>query len=465
MSKRFRPCDLNQPYLLPPSLEDWLPEHHLARFIAQIVDELDLSRIYARYQRKDGRGLAAYHPLMMTRLLLYAYAIGITSSRRIEKATYDDLALRYLATDQHPDHDTIAAFRQEHLEELAKLFVQALQLCRRAGMVKLGNVAIDGTKIRANAGRRAYRYAELQEQERQLQEMVDRLLREAAQTDSEEDARWGKGRSDDRLPAELATAQGRLEKIRQAKRELEEEAQQRLGQARHDYPGSGKPGSPQQGKGAREECSPQAYEKLKKRLWRARREAREPRRLYHFTDPDCRMMKDKGLQRLVHGYNAQLAVDGEAQVIVGAEVSQEAADGGLLLPMVDQVRKTLGEAPRVVTADAGYWDTTSINDPSLAGIETLVTPDAMHGARRKSQHKHNPTVERMRKLLRQPRERSLYGMRKTIVEPVFGQIKQIRGFRQFTLRGLAKVQAEWKLICLTHNLLKLYRHRWLPQLA
>src|SRR5258706_14231313 len=236
MSKRFRECSLDQPFLMPPSLQDWLAEDHLARFIVEVADTLDLREIYADYERQDGRGLAAYHPLMLTRLLLYGYATGRTSSRRIEQATYDDVAFRYLAADQHPDHDTIAQFRQRHLKALAGLFAQALRLCQRAGLVKLGTVAIDGTKLQANASpAQSLRYQRLEEEEKRLQAIVEEMLSEAGRVDAEEDARWGKGQRAEALPPELATAAGRLEKIRQAKRELEQEAQQQLAEASQQH--------------------------------------------------------------------------------------------------------------------------------------------------------------------------------------------------------------------------------------
>ncbi len=224
---------MDQPYLLPPSLQDWLPENHLARFVAEVVNELNLSGIYAEYERKDGRGLAAYHPLLLTRLLLYGYAIGVTSSRRIEKATHEDVAFRYLAANQHPDHDTLAHFRRTHLEALAGLFVQALRLCQKAGLVALGNVAIDGTKIMANASRdRSASYQKLTEREQYWKETVDKLLADAQRTDGEEDEKWGKGKKPEALPADLSDAKRRLARIQQAKQELEREAQEMLKEAK-----------------------------------------------------------------------------------------------------------------------------------------------------------------------------------------------------------------------------------------
>lgn len=302
MSKRFRECSLDQPFLLPPSLQDWLPEEHLARFIADVSEELDLSAIYAEYERKDGRGLAAYHPLLLTRLLLYGYAIGVTSSRRIERATYDDLAFRYLAADRHPDHDTIAAFRREHVEALAGLFVQALRLCQKAGLVKLGNVAIDGTKMLANAStHRSVPYRKLREREQHWKDTVDRLLAAAEHTDQQEDRQWGQGQPADPLPAELARAQSRLERIRRAKAELEQEAHQEWEAAQQNFT-PGKPGRPRKDAAAQPE-DPQPRQSAKLRFRRARKNAAHPTRQYNFVDPDSRVMRDNARKCFVQAYN------------------------------------------------------------------------------------------------------------------------------------------------------------------
>src|SRR5271154_6069549 len=229
VNKRFRVCSYDQPFLLPPSLQDWLPENHLARFVADVMNELDLSSIYGSYERSDGRGLSAYHPMLMARLLLYGYCIGVTSSRKIEQATYDNLAFRYLSADQHPDHDTLAAFRQEHVAALAGLFVQALRLCQKAGLVKLGNVAIDGTKIKANAStHRSVDYQKISEREQHWRSEVERLMNQAQQTDQEEDRRFGVSQPADPLPEDLANAQKRLQRLQQAKTELEQEAKEQL---------------------------------------------------------------------------------------------------------------------------------------------------------------------------------------------------------------------------------------------
>jgi transposase len=462
VNKRFRVCNLDQLFLLPPSLQDWLPEDHLARFIADIMNELDLSAIYREYERKDSRGLSAYHPLLLTRVLLYGYCVGITSSRRIERATHDDVAFRYLAANQHPDHDTIASFRQEHLDALAGLFVQALRLCQKAGLVKLGNVAIDGTKIMANAStRRSVPYQKLTEREQYWKEAVERLLAEAQLTDQEEDQRWGKGQPADPLPPELANAQSRLERIRQAKRELEQEAQRQLDAVKQKYTPRKRGRPTKQEAATRSEDSLEA-QKAKKQFQRAAKNADHPTRQYNFVDPDSWVMKDMARKSFVQAYNAQAAADSHAQVIVAAEVTQEVVDRHQLLPMVAAVKQATGGSPQTVTADAGYWDTLSLRDEALTGIQMLVAPDAgPHSSEPPDSPKvpHTQEARLMRERLESEEGKLLYAMRKAVIEPVFGQIKEIRNIRRFRLRSFQKVAAEWKLICATHNFLKLYRHR------
>ena len=460
MNKRFLVCDLNQPFLVPPSLQDWLPEDHLARFVAEVMDELDLSAIYQAYERHDGRGLSAYHPLMLARVLLYGYCIGVTSSRRIEKATHDDVAFRYLAADQHPDHDTIADFRQQHLEALAGLFLQALRLCQKAGLVKLGNVALDGTKMMANAStRRSVPYKKLMDREHYWQAKVDQLLVQAQRTDQEEDQRFGKGQPADPLPEELAHAQSRLQRIRQAKTALEQEARQELEAAAEQHTPRER-GRPRKQDPPRHD--PQRRAKEKNRLRRAKQNADQPTRQYNFVDPDSRVMKDTGRKCFVQGYNAQIAVDAPGQVIVAAEVTQQTTDRKQLLPMTQSVRAATQCSPEVITLDAGYWDTVSLRDPSLQGIQVLVSPDSQPqppGAPLPANAPQNDEALRMRELLATDTGKALYALRKSTVEPVFGQIKEARGIRRFRLRGLTKVASEWKLICATHNLLKLFRHQ------
>lgn len=454
---------------MAPSLHDWLPETHLARFIAEVVSALNLSAITDVYFRKDARGREGYHPEMLTRLLLYGYATGVSSSRRIEKATYESIPFRYLAADQHPDHDTIASFHQQHLVALGALFSQALLLCSKAGLVKLNNVAIDGTKLKASASFGSGKtHAKMSEEEQKLTELVNRWMKEAAETDAAEDAHYGKGKNEDSLPEKLATVNQRLERIKKAKQELEEEAKQRLEQAQRDYP------PPKRGRRSKQSAieqpvtpdEQQIREKRKVRLQKARENAKQPKRRYNFTDPDSRMMMDKGQRHLVYGYNAQAAVDGHAQVIVSAELTQDETDHSMLLPMVAAVEQAMGAKPATITADAGYWDTENIDSEALKGMQALVNPDGGRPAKKgeeKKQRRSNPTMERMREMLKTEEAEALYEQRKTIVEPVFGQIKQARGIRELSLRGLKKTKAEWQLICLTHNLLKLYRHDWVPR--
>jgi transposase len=414
VNKRFRVCDLNQPFLLSPSLQDWLPEGHLARFVADVTNELDLSAIYAEYERNEGRGLSAYHPLLLTRLLLYGYSTGMTSSRAIEKATYDNLAFRYLAADQHPDHDTIASFRQEHLEALAGLFVQALRLCSKAGLIKLGDIAIDGTRMLANAStRHSVSHQKLREQEQYWKAAVERLLNEAQRKDEQEDQRFGKGQSAELLPEELAHAQSRLERIRQAKAELEREAQQDL-----EALGPGrKRGRPRkQDMGGLSEEERRQLKKKKKKLSRARKNAQQPSRQYNFVDPDSRVMKDNGRKCFVQGYNAQIAVDTYQQVIVAAEVTQQVTDREQLVPMVNSVRGNNPIEDATVVADAGYWDTASLHHPALKGIRVAVSPDSqprMPGDPLPPNAPNNEEALRMRQWLTTPAGRAIYILRKS----------------------------------------------------
>jgi transposase len=465
MNKQFRTCDLNQPYLLPPSLQDWLPEGHLVRLVAEVVDTLDLGEIYARYERKDGRGLAAYHPVLMVRLLMYGYCQGVASSRRIERATYEDVAFRYLAVDQHPDHDTIAAFRQEHLESLSKLFVQVLRLCQEAGLVKLGHVALDGTKVKANASKhKAMSYARMEKAEKELEAEVEALLAEAARVDAEEDGKYGKGKRGDELPEEWARRESRLEKIREAKAALEQEARERAEEEKARVEAQLKEREKQEQERGRKFGGrpPQAPDPEQ-----AKPEAKAQR---NFTDPDSRIMKDGATKEFVQAYNAQAVVDSQAQVIVVAAVTQEANDQKQLVPMLEQVEVLTGSKAQQATADAGYFSEQNLTDPKLQGIDLLVAPDRQkHGEAVPGTTGPPPpeasVAEQMRHKLRTPEGRAVYKMRKAVVEPVFGQIKEQRGFRRFLLRGLAKVGAEWKIICATHNLLKLFQSGWRPQMA
>ncbi len=465
MGKSFLPDAVNQSLLFPPSLHDWLPEGHLARFLVDVVGALELSAIYASYEEKDGRGMSAYAPAMMVRVLLYGYATGVYSSRKIEARTYEDVAFRYLSADAHPDHDTFAEFRKRHLEALAGLFTQALLLCEKAGLVKLGHVSIDGTKIKANASKhKAMSYGRMGETEARLKAEIETLLRQAEATDAAEDAQYGKGRRGDELPEELRRRESRLKKIQQAKAELEQEAREKAERERAEAEAK---------LAARREEEERTGKKKRGREpqvanpEQAKPEAKAQR---NFTDPESRIMPDgahKG--SFVQGYNAQAVVDATAQVIVAADITQETTDNHQLLPMLAQVEENLGRKPQVASADAGYWSEANVTDQSVAGIDLhIATGRDQHGETIATASEPPPGAtprEAMRHKLRTEAGRSIYKMRKAIVEPVFGQIKEGRGFRRFSLRGHQNVRCEWKLVCAASNLLKLFGSGWRPQLA
>jgi transposase len=461
MGKSFRCDDLNQALLLPPSLHDWLPENHMARFLVDVVDALDLSAIHASYDAGDGRGQSAYAPAMMVRVLLYGYATGTFSSRKIQAKTFEDVAFRFLSADEHPDHSTLAEFRKRHLQALAGLFTQALQLCQKAGLVKLGHVAIDGTKLQGNASKhKAMSYGRMGEAEKKLKDEIDALLKRAAEVDAAEDEKFGKGRSGDDLPAELARRESRLAKLQAAKAELEAEARQqaeekkaaveaRIAERREQEARTGKKIRGAEPRAADPET--------------ATPDAKAQR---NFTDPESRIMPS-GSQKgaFVQGYNAQIAVDGQAQIIVAVEVIQQTTDNHQLAPMLEQTEQNVGTRPQAASADTGYWNPEQVEKIKGQGIDLHVaTGKQKHGDTSQPTDGspinagEEPSLrEQMRRKLASEAGRDLYRMRKAIVEPVFGQIKEWRGFRRFSLRGLDNVRGEWKLVCLTHNLLKLFR--------
>jgi len=464
--KTFKPYTPDQLLLLPPALQDWLPEGHLALFISDVVDHaLDLTPILVAYETGEGRGQPPYHPALMVKLLVYAYCTGKPSSRQIEQATYEEVPYRVLAANQHPDHDTIATFRQQHLQALAGLFTDVLDLCRQAGLVKLGHVALDGTKVLANASKhKAMSYGRMAEAERKLEQEVAALLAQAQQVDAAEDAQYGKGTRGDELPQELTRRESRLAKIREAKAALEAEAkaqaiaaaeaaQAKLAERQRQAESTGRkpPGRPP-------------------RMPDPAQVAPAPKAQRNFTDPDSRIMKDGATKSFVQAYNAQAAVDGQAQIILAAEVTQDANDKQQLVPMLSQVTASCGQPPAAASADAGYFSATSVTDKTLQGIDLYVPPDRQkHGERAPAASAPPPpdaaAITQMRAKLQTAAGQAIYALRKAIVEPVFGQIKDARGFRRFSFRGLGKVQAEWQVICLTHNLLKLFRAGWCPQAA
>ena len=435
-------------------------------FLVDVVSALDLDAIYASYREKDGRGQAAYAPEMMVRLLLYGYANGVSSSRKIETRTYEDVAFRYLSGDQHPAPATLAEFRKRHLTALAGLFRQALLLCAKAGLVKLGHVAIDGTKIKANASKhKAMSYKRMTETEARLDQEVKALLHQAEETDAAEDAQYGKKRRGDELPDELQRRESRLQKIREARQALEDEARQKAEIERAEA--------------KRKLAEREEEERRTGKKKRGRKpEAPDPDQAKpddtaqrNFVDPESRIMPDgahKG--SFVQGYNAQIAVDSASQVIVAAEITQETNDKMQLLPMIAQIVTNLEQKPEKVSADTGYFSEANVTDESVKNVDLYVaTARDKHGDPAETATGDAPAgstpQEQMRHKLKTEAGRSVYKMRKAIVEPVFGQIKEQRGFRRFSLRGKQKVRREWKLVCAASNLLKLFRSGWTLETA
>jgi transposase len=446
---RFIPYEPDKPLELAPDIRKWLPPDHLALFISDVVDTLDLTEITEEYLHLQG-GHPAYHPAMMLKLLFYGYCVGIRSSRRIEQKTYEDVAFRVLSCDSHPDHSRISDFRKRHLRAISRLFVQVLGICKEAGLVKLGYVALDGTKVKANASKhKAMSYDRMVRKEKELAREVDKLLKQAEALDEQEDKKYGKGKRGDELPKELQFKEKRLAKIREAKQALEEQAREdaaRKGKSRTD----GKP--PEDGASGPSE-TPEVKPKPKKQR--------------NFTDPDSRIMLDGATKSFTQAYNAQAAVDCNSQVIVCADVTQQANDKHQLLPMLEQIEENLGEIPDRAIADAGYFSEEAVKSVATGFTEPFIP-------RERTKHSDPPdpaprgripdnasVVDRALRKLKTKVGQQTYSKRKETIEPVFGQIKEARGIRAFLLRGLQKVKGEWKLVCLTHNILKLWRHLWL----
>jgi transposase len=426
MAKTYRPYVPEQDLLLPPSLRDWLPEGHLAFFVSDLIDQLDLSAITTVYEDEE-RGYPPYHPVMLTKVLVYAYCVGVFSSRKIQRRMVEDVGFRVLAAGNEPDFRTIADFRKTHLTALRGFFEQVLRLARELGAPRVGRVALDGSKVKANASKhKAMSYKRMGEKQRDLRAEVKQLLAQADAADAAEDAEYGPDRHGDDLPAELQRRESRLKRIREAKRVLE-------ARAKDEAAAAGEPA---------EAATP------------------DPKAQYNFTDPESRIMK--GPDGFVQAYNVQVAVD-DLQLIVGQAVTQETNDKKQLVPMMTTIAQQSGDTPTQLLADAGYC-----SDPNLTAIADT-TIDA-YISTRKQKHGERPgpcphgplpktatRVDRMSRKLHTKAGAAVYAARKAIVEPVIGQIKQARGFRQFLLRGLEKVQGEWSLVCTTHNILKLYR--------
>lgn len=448
-SKTFRHYDPAQTFLLPPSLDDWLPEDHEARFIAEVVDELlDLSVIYDSYV--EASGAPPYDPKMMLKLLVFAYSTGVTSSREMERRCHTDVAFRWLSANQAPDYRSLSRFRRRHLEALDDLFVQVLRLCAEAGLLKLGRIALDGTKIRASASKhKAMSHDHIVPKIEQLEAEVAALLAQAEAADREEDDEFGEDRRGDEIPAELARRETRLAKLRAAKEAIEQEARDKAAQKARQRA---------QDQGADQETADAKANEA------AEQATPEPRAQRSFTDPQSRMMKtNDGFQ---HAYNAQNVVDEGAQVIMAAEVSNQASDAGALLPMIAATETNLDAAGieedfDILLSDAGYCSEQNLVDAAQADVDVLIAT----GRIRRGEHvpasprgpipKDATARERMGRRLRTKKGRADYARRKAIVEPVFGQMKvrQHAGFLR--LRGLDGAQGEWTLHSICHNLRKL----------
>jgi transposase len=522
--KTFRPWNPEQTLLLPPSPVEWLPANHLVFFLLDMAAELDLSAIYAVYEARDPRGVKAYEPRMMVVLLLYAYCVGIPSSRRIERACWEDAAFRVLTGNQQPDHSRISDFRLVHLDALAGLFVQVLRLCQKAGLVSLGNVALDGTKVKANASKhKAMSHERMLKTEAQLEAEIAALLRKAELIDAQEDARYGKGKRGDGLPKELELRQDRLDALRKAIAELEAEAsadhaRRREQQARAAEEQAAEAAAQvadaeaatavaDNDKGdAESEAAAQALAKEAQQAERRARSARGRAELArklaiekaqaadlsipdplisvdplampsrnlptnaagdpkgnaqrNFTDPDSHILK--GGDGWIQCYNCQAAVDGDHQIIVAVGVSNQASDAPHLEPMLERIVANTGQLPKAMITDAGYCSTANIEASEKRGLDAYYsTARQQHGKRPRPSRGPAPrdldARGRMDRKLRSKAGQAIYALRKTIVEPVFGQIKGARGLDCFLLRGLEKVNGEWALMATTHNIGKLHR--------
>jgi transposase len=493
--KTFRPWLPGQTSLLPPSPSDWLSDDHQVYFLLDLVDDLDLSAILTPARAKDPRGEKGFDPRMMTLLLLYAYCVGTVSSRKIERACYEDLAFRVLTANQQPDHSSISEFRRQNLEALSALFVQILRLCQKAGMVSLGHVALDGTKVQANASKhKAMSHERMLKAEEQLEKEINALMRRAEILDAQEDEQYGKGKRGSDLPEELQRRQDRLEKIRQARLELEAEAAAAAARDRAEQAAAAE--------AAAVAAEPVEQEELRMKADKAQEKAEAARDLAvekaeeagkeapdldplpadamphrglahkadgsptakaqrNFSDPDSHIMQSDG--DWIQGFNCQAAVDGDHQVIVAIGVSNQPPDVEHLEPMLERTIANTGQAPKTFIADAGYWSEANAKACAAQGVDPhIATGRQRHGQPpppiRGPLPKNTDEKGKMARKLRKKKGREIYAKRKTIVEPVFGQMKECRGLRRFLLRSLEKVNGEWALWSMTHNLNKLFRY-------
>ena len=432
MPTTFRPYAPDQDLLLPVSLREWLPQDHVAYFISDVVEELDLRAFYAPYEG-DGRRKMPYEPSMMLKVLIYAYVSGVFSSRKIARRLEEDVAFRVLAAGNFPQHRTLCEFRKRHLQDFKALFVEVVQIARMAGLVSLGTLAVDGTKVRANASKhKAMSYKRMQQEERRLSEEIAALCYRAQATDEDEDVRYGAQQRGDELPEELHYRESRLEKIRVAKARLEAE-QRSADEARGRHPDDDR--RPPGGRGG-------PY----KRDFGVPADNAQS----NFTDPESRIMKTcDGYQQC---YNGQLAVDEDFQMIVANELTANASDQGVMLGLLDQAEAALQESPGCVLADAGYWKEGDFERLEQRGIDAYISLGREGKRSVAIDAKTYPATQRMVEKLSTPEGRERYRDRKHIVEAVNGWIKHVMGFRRFSLRGLSGASGEWDLVCLAANL-------------
>lgn len=431
MPTTFRPYAPEQSLLLPPSPSEWLSEGHLAHFISEVVDQLDLSAFYERYEG-DGRRKQPYEPRMMVKVIVYSYMTGTFSSRKIVRLIEENIALRYLAAGNRPSHRTVCDFRVDHLDAFSSLLVQVISVAQEAGLVKLGTIAIDGSKVRANASKhKAMSYDRMNSEEEKLEKEIAAILARSAEEDAREDAEFGPDRRGDELPDELQRRESRLQKIREARARLEQR-QNEQDTAAGRSEGDDDPARRTKGGNP-----------FKRKFGVPAGKAQE-----NFTDSDSRIMKStEGFQQC---YNAQIAVDADSQFIVAADVTQNAADSGSLLPMVDLVEQNCGTTPERCLADSGYKSEATFVELEKKNIDAYVAL-GREGKTVEAETKL-PATQQMKQKLASPSGKAAYRRRKAIVEPVFGWIKNVLGFRRFSLRGIRKVAGEWALVCLVVNL-------------
>lgn len=430
---------------MPPSIEEWLPDQHLARFVVEVTDQLNMDKIYEAY---GTTGAPPLDPRMLLALIFYGYATGVFSSRKIEAATYDSVAFRYISGDLHPDHDSIASFRQRFLKQIEEFFVEILIIAQTMGFVKVGNVNVDGTKEKANASKHsAMSYAHIEKLEKQYEQEVDRLMKLAEEADSEKV-------QDLDIPDEMKRRSDRLDKIREAKKVLEERAEERYEKEKQEYEEKMKK------RGEKEEAT---GKKPGGRKPKPPEEGPRPKDQYNFTDPESRIMKTSdGFDQC---YNAQAAVT-DNMMVVGGYVTDHCNDKGELTEVLDSIPEELGKV-ETATADTGYFSEAAVEECEERGIDAhIATGRQKHNCwldqklaemGQESEPVALSIKETMRQKLKSKEGKSVYRLRKMTVEPVFGIIKEIMGFRRFSFRGKEKVNSEWKLVCSAYNLKRMFK--------